>query len=46
MDGDLKGTFSLPLFNQNFDDESGIQDEELKKAFEEELDKFIIGLNN
>lgn len=32
--------FSLPLFNENFSDENGIQNAELKKSFNEQLSFF------
>ena len=34
-------TFSLPNFNQNFNENSGITDPKLKSSFESKLDEFI-----
>lgn len=42
------GTFSLPSFNSNFNEENGILDEELKKEFSNKLNQFknnLKGLN-
>ena len=36
--------FSLPSFNQNFNEETGIQDEELKNGFNEQLKTFTAAL--
>lgn len=41
MGGRVKAEFSLPKFRDNFSLEDGILDEELKKSYEEEVDKFI-----
>lgn len=37
---DVKGSFSLPSFGQNFNEEKGIIDEELKANFEESFSNF------
>ncbi|MGB0932004.1 MAG: NADPH-dependent FMN reductase [Chitinophagales bacterium] len=37
-------SFSLPFFGQNFSEEGGIVDEDLAKAFQEQLDMFVKSL--
>jgi len=39
--GKVVATFSLPSFRDNFDEEKGITDDELLKAFNEQLAKFV-----
>ena len=46
MDGEIKGVFSLPKFNENFNPETGIQDPVLKEAFEIQLHKFVSAIGN
>jgi len=42
MGAQVAAHFSLPSFGQNFDDEKGILDDELKSAFEEQLSAFEV----
>lgn len=45
MGGDVVASFSLPSFNQNFEESNGVKDAELKATFSEALEKFTEALS-
>jgi chromate reductase, NAD(P)H dehydrogenase (quinone) len=40
MGGNIVSTFSLPLFNQNFNENNGVQDDDLKTKFNKAISEF------